>query len=154
MENVLVVDRISKEYPGRKAVSDISFAVTKGSIHGFLGPNGAGKSTTMRMIAGLIPPSNGSITLFGEPVQVSGLHHKNLTGLLPENPPLYLDMTVEKYLALIAEFHKMNKVSDRVDRVVSELNLKDVRKRLIGNLSKGFKQRVGLGQAIIYDAPF
>lgn len=159
MSKILVVDGITKEYPGRVAVSGVSFEVTQGSIHGFLGPNGAGKSTTMRMIAGLIPPTSGTMSLFGEILNPSNLNPSNLKwknqiGLLPENPPLYLDMSVEKYLELIARFHKMDQIKERVDRVLTELSLKDVRKRIIGNLSKGYKQRVGLGQAIIYDAPF
>jgi ABC-2 type transport system ATP-binding protein len=154
MDKVLVVDKISKEYPGRFAVKEVSFEVTKGSIHGFLGPNGAGKSTTMRMIAGLIPATSGSIHLFGEKIDPLNLSYKNQIGLLPENPPLYLDMTVENYLELIARFHKVKTVKENVNKVLEGLSLTEVRKRLIGNLSKGYKQRVGLGQAIIYDAPF
>lgn len=154
MDKVLVVDKISKEYPGRFAVKEASFEVTKGSIHGFLGPNGAGKSTTMRMIAGLIPATSGSIHLFGEKIDPLSLSYKNQIGLLPENPPLYLDMTVENYLELIARFHKVKTVKENVNKVLEGLSLTEVRKRLIGNLSKGYKQRVGLGQAIIYDAPF
>lgn len=154
MDKVLVVDKISKEYPGRFAVKDASFEVSKGSIHGFLGPNGAGKSTTMRMIAGFIPSTSGSIHLFGEKIDPFNLSSKNKIGLLPENPPLYLDMTVEDYLELIARFHKVKTIKENVDKVLTGLSLTQVRKRLIGNLSKGYKQRVGLGQAIIYDAPF
>jgi ABC-2 type transport system ATP-binding protein len=132
----------------------VSFDVLKGSIHGFLGPNGAGKSTTMRMIAGLLPASSGTMTLFGEKVHPDNLNLKNQIGLLPENAPLYLDMPVEKYLTLVAKLHKVAHPQDQVERVMSELSLLDVRKRLIGNLSKGYKQRVGLAQAIVYDAPF
>lgn len=154
MNKILVVDGITKEYPGRTAVSNVSFEVLKGSIHGFLGPNGAGKSTTMRMIAGLMPPTSGSMTLFGETIHPEKLALKNLIGLLPENAPLYLDMPVEKYLTLVARLHKVKNVRDKVDKVMSDLNLLEVRKRLIGNLSKGYKQRVGLAQAIVYDAPF
>lgn len=154
MNKILVVDSITKEYPGRTAVSKVSFEVLKGSIHGFLGPNGAGKSTTMRMIAGLMPPTSGSMTLFGETIHPEKLALKNMIGLLPENAPLYLDMPVEKYLTLVARLHKVKNVRDKVDKVMSDLNLLEVRKRLIGNLSKGYKQRVGLAQAIVYDAPF
>lgn len=154
MDKILVVDSVTKEYPGRTAVSDVSFAVRKGSIHGFLGPNGAGKSTTMRMIAGLLPVSSGSIQLMGHEVVPSSLALKNQIGLLPENPPLYLDMTVEKYLSLVAKLHEVKDIKTQVDKVLVDLSLKDVRKRLIGNLSKGFKQRVGLAQALVYDAPF
>lgn len=154
MDKILVVDKITKEYPGRTAVSEVSFDVHKGSIHGFLGPNGAGKSTTMRMIAGLMPATTGTITLFGEKVEPEKIHLKNKIGLLPENAPLYLDMTVENYLKLVGRLHSVKNLKDQVEKVMTDLSLIDVRKRLIGNLSKGFKQRVGLAQAIVYDAPF
>jgi ABC-2 type transport system ATP-binding protein len=154
MDKILVVDRITKEYPGRTAVSEVSFDVHKGSIHGFLGPNGAGKSTTMRMIAGLMPATSGSITLFGEKVDPEKTTLKNKIGLLPENAPLYYDMSVENYLKFVAKLHSVKNVKDQVEKVMHDLSLLDVRSRLIGNLSKGFKQRVGLAQAIVYDAPF
>lgn len=154
MDNILIVDGVTKEYPGRVAVDSVSFNVKKGSIHGFLGPNGAGKSTTMRMIAGLLPPTTGSITLFGDKVTPGSMKHKNLLGLLPENAPLYPDMTVEGYLTFVGKLHKVSDIPARLDRMVEELSLKEVRKRLIGNLSKGYRQRVGLAQAIFYDAPF
>jgi ABC-2 type transport system ATP-binding protein len=154
MDKILVVDRITKEYPGRTAVSEVSFDVNKGSIHGFLGPNGAGKSTTMRMIAGLMPATSGAITLFGEKVDPEKTTLKNKIGLLPENAPLYYDMSVENYLKFVAKLHSVKNVKDQVEKVMLDLSLIDVRSRLIGNLSKGFKQRVGLAQAIVYDAPF
>jgi ABC-2 type transport system ATP-binding protein len=153
-DKILVVDGVCKEYPGRSAVRDISFEVTKGSIHGFLGPNGAGKSTTMKMIAGLIPSTSGTITLHGEKVDPLNLELKNAVGFLPENPPLYMDMKVEDYLKYVARLHGMKNISQQTEKVMTELSLLEVRKRLIGNLSKGFKQRVGLAQAIIYEAPF
>lgn len=154
MDKILVVDGITKEYPGRTAVSNVSFEVLRGSIHGFLGPNGAGKSTTMRMIAGLMPATSGTMTLFGEAIHPEKLSLKNQIGLLPENAPLYLDMPVEKYLSLVAKLHGVKKVKEQVEKVMTDLSLIEVRKRLIGNLSKGYKQRVGLAQAIVYDAPF
>lgn len=154
MDKILIVDRVTREYPGRVAVSDVSFEVTKGSIHGFLGPNGAGKSTTMKMIAGILPCSAGQIKLFGQSVLPEHMELKNQLGLLPENAPLYLDMKVEKYLHYVARLHQVKKVKEQVDKIIEELSLADVRGRLIGNLSKGFKQRVGLAQAIVYDAPF
>jgi ABC-2 type transport system ATP-binding protein len=154
MDKILVVDNITKEYPGRTAVSGVSFDVMKGSIHGFLGPNGAGKSTTMRMIAGLMPASSGNITLFGEKVEPQKLNFKNQIGLLPENAPLFLDMSVEDYLKFVAKLHSVKNIKEQVDKVMTDLSLIEVRKRLIGNLSKGYKQRVGLAQAIVYDAPF
>ena len=154
MDKILVVDNVTKEYPGRLAVSDLSFQVNKGSIHGFLGPNGAGKSTTMKMIAGMIPASNGVIKLFGQTVSPENLDLKNQLGLLPENAPLYMDMKVESYLRFVAKLHKVAKPHEQVDKVMEELSLTEVKGRLIGNLSKGYKQRVGLAQAIVYDAPF
>ena len=154
MDKILVVDSVTKEYPGRVAVSQVSFQVSRGSIHGFLGPNGAGKSTTMKMIAGILPPSSGSIKLFGEEVLPDQLHLKNQIGLLPENAPLYLDMKVENYLQFVARLHGIKDIKRRSEKVMEDLKLTEVRGRLIGNLSKGFKQRVGLAQAIVYDAPF
>lgn len=154
MDNILVVDGVTKEYPGRVAVDSVSFSVKRGSIHGFLGPNGAGKSTTMRMIAGLMPATSGSITLFGEAVHPDKKNLKNQLGLLPENPPLYFDMTVEDYLRFVGKLHGVKDLADRIEHLVTDLSLESVRKRLIGNLSKGYKQRVGLAQALVYDAPF
>lgn len=153
-DKILVLDSVTREYPGRKAVEDVSFAVEQGSIHGFLGPNGAGKSTTIKMIAGLLPVSSGEITLMGEKVETDRLHLKNLIGLLPENAPLYPDMSVESYLQFIAKLHGVANLQEQVENVMERLSLTEVRTRLIGNLSKGYKQRVGLGQAIVYDAPF
>jgi len=154
MDKILVVDKVTKEYPGRVAVAEVSFQVNKGSVHGFLGPNGAGKSTTMKMIAGILPTTAGQIKLFGQLVLPENRELKNQLGLLPENAPLYLDMKVENYLQYVAKLHQVVKVNQQVEKVMEELNLNEVRGRLIGNLSKGFKQRVGLAQAIVYDAPF
>jgi ABC-2 type transport system ATP-binding protein len=154
MDKILIVDRVTKEYPGRLAVNDVSFQVNKGSIHGFLGPNGAGKSTTMKMIAGILPPTSGEIKLFGHTVLTENTNLKNQLGLLPENAPLYEDMKVETYLQYVAKLHGVKKFKEQVDKVMEELSLTQVKGRLIGNLSKGFKQRVGLAQAIVYDAPF
>lgn len=154
MDKILVVDQVTKEYPGRVAVSDISFQVNQGSIHGFLGPNGAGKSTTMRMIAGMMPSSSGSIQLFGQKVNPENFDLRNQLGLLPENAPLYLDMKVENYIQYVARLHQVKNPKEQTDKVMEELSLTEVKGRLIGNLSKGYKQRVGLAQAIVYDAPF
>jgi len=154
MDKILVVDNVTKEYPGRVAVSNLSFQVNRGSIHGFLGPNGAGKSTTMKMIAGMIPASNGQIKLFGQTVTSENQELRNQLGLLPENAPLYMDMKVESYLKYVAKLHQVSRVNEQVDKIMEELSLTEVKGRLIGNLSKGYKQRVGLAQAIVYDAPF
>ncbi len=154
MDKILVVDSVTKEYPGRVAVKEASFQVSKGSIHGFLGPNGAGKSTTMKMIAGILPSTSGEIRLFGQKVSPENRELKNQLGLLPENAPLYEDMKVEKYLQYVAKLHGVKNTKEQVEKVMEELSLAEVRGRLIGNLSKGYKQRVGLAQAIVYDAPF
>lgn len=154
MNKILQVDQLSREFPGRTVVDGVSFEVQQGSIHGFLGPNGAGKSTTMRMIAGLLPPTKGTVTLFGQKMDSGNQELKGKIGLLPENPPLYFDQSVSDYLHYVAKLHRLEDRSERVDRVLEALSLTDVRRRLIGNLSKGYKQRVGLAQAIIYDAPF
>lgn len=134
MELALKVEHLTKEYPGTIAVNDVSFEVKKGSIHGLLGPNGAGKSTTMKMIAGLIPPTKGILEVHGR------------VGLLAENPPLYLQMKVLDYLGFVAN---INHSSMSIDQVMIKCGLKEVSHRLIGNLSKGFKQRVGIAQAIV-----
>lgn len=152
MNKTLLVDSISKEYPGRQVLKNVSFEVDTGQIHGFLGPNGAGKSTTMKIISGIIPPTKGSVKIFGKSWESDSDDLKNIVGLLPENPPLYMDMTVEKYLKFVAQIHKVKDHSKQLEMVIEALKLQNVRKRLIGNLSKGFKQRVGLAQALIYDA--
>lgn len=152
MNKILVVDSVSKEYPGRMAVKNASFTVTAGSIHGFLGPNGAGKSTTMKMIAGLLPVSRGRIELFGKPIEKQKI--SELIGMLPENPPLYFDMTVRNYIEYVARLHLQKDIKNIVEKIINDLSLKEVADRLIGNLSKGYKQRVGLAQTLVYDAPF
>jgi ABC-2 type transport system ATP-binding protein len=154
MNNILEVDRLSREYPGRRVVDEVSFEVHQGSIHGFLGPNGAGKSTTMRMIAGLLTATSGKVKIFGEEMNTDRQDLKVRIGLLPENPPLYLDQTVADYLHFVAKLHRLKNQKEKVNEVLESLSLTEVRKRMIGNLSKGYKQRVGLAQAIIYDAPF
>lgn len=152
MNKILVVDNVSKEYPGRVAVKNVSFTVKSGSIHGFLGPNGAGKSTTMKMIAGLLPVSSGRIELGGKPLAEQEI--SKFIGMLPENPPLYFDMTVRGYIEYVARLHQIKDINVKVDTILSDLSLSEVSHRLIGNLSKGYKQRVGLAQALVYDAPF
>jgi ABC-2 type transport system ATP-binding protein len=151
MEKMLVVDRVSREYPGRVAVSDISFTVSKGSIHGFLGPNGAGKSTTLKMIAGLLPISSGSIIFNGQRVEVGNGNMNHAIGIMTENPPLFTDQSVFQYLYFVAQLHKVKNLKERVDFVMSELSLHSVKDRLIGNLSRGYKQRVSLAQALVFD---
>ena len=150
MESI-IVDSVTKIYGSRKAVDNLSFKVKKGSIHGFLGPNGAGKTTTMKMIAGVIPPALGNIYINGNNVQENLLKVKASLGVLLENPPLYKDMEVRDYLRYVCQLHKVEKykINDYLDYAIEKLDLKDVEFRLIGNLSKGYKQRVGVAQAIV-----
>lgn len=150
---MIEVNNVTKVYGKRKAVDNISFSVDSGEIVGFLGPNGAGKSSTMKMITGFMPPTSGTIKIAGYDIIEDSLKAKKHIGYLPEVPPLYLDMTVEAYLAFVCELKEVpkDKRKSTVDKVLSEVGLSDVRKRIIKNLSKGYKQRVGLAQAIIGD---
>lgn len=146
------VDHLSKVFGQNHAVNDLSFEVKKGTIHGFLGPNGAGKSTTMRMIAGLLTPSQGRVLVNNLEVQ-SNLHDvKRSIGILLETPPLYKDMEVAEYLSFVARLNLVpkNKVQTYLNNVLEKLSISDIKTRLIGNLSKGYKQRVGIAQAIIH----
>jgi len=145
------VKNLFKYYGDQAAVKDISFNVKKGEIVGFLGPNGAGKSTTMKVITGYIPASGGSVEVCGMPVSVDSLNTRQLIGYLPENNPLYLDMYVKEYLAFVAKIYKMNNVKERVADMINLVGLEVEQKKKIGALSKGYRQRVGLAQAIIHD---
>ncbi len=138
-ELAIEISKLSKAYPGRNALNEISFSVKKGSIHGFLGPNGAGKSTTMKILSGLIPPTSGEFKVNGR------------VGFLPEHPPLYLNMTVKNYLEFVLSIYSDKpKNYAAVEQVISKTGLSSVEERLIGNLSKGFQQRVGIAQAIVH----
>jgi ABC-2 type transport system ATP-binding protein len=148
---VIEVEHVSKVYSGRKVVDDISFKVEKGEILGFLGPNGAGKTTTMRILTCYMPSTEGTARIAGYDVFEQGMEVRKRIGYLPENPPLYPEMTVDSYLHFVAKIKgtasrvRKNQVDDAVDRC----NLGDVRRRIIGRLSKGYKQRVGLAQALL-----
>ena len=148
----IVVDQLSKSFGARLAVDNISFSIEHGTIHGILGPNGAGKTTTMRMLAGLTQPSSGKISIMGQG-QESEVQFKNLVGLLPEEPPLYLDMTVTAFLLWVAKLHNLKKdqAQYQLDLMLKNLDLKHVSTRLIGNLSKGYKQRVAMASTLIFD---
>ena len=151
MSEALFVDNISKEFTGRPILQDISFSISKSSVHGFLGPNGAGKSTTMNIIAGLLKPSRGKVLIFGKDVDPNwrGLY----IGLLPEHPPLYLNMKVNEYLKFVKEIYSLAKKvnSSFVDYILNRCGLTSVLHRRIGYLSKGFRQRVALAGAIIHN---
>ncbi len=145
------VTNLTKFYGEQAAVRDISFSVAKGEIVGFLGPNGAGKSTTMKIITGFIPSTSGEIKVCGLPVDVDSLNTRQLIGYLPEHNPLYLDMYVKEYLEFVAKIYKMSNVKDRVSDMVKAVGLEVEQNKKIGALSKGYRQRVGLAQAIIHD---
>ncbi|MFK8039102.1 MAG: gliding motility-associated ABC transporter ATP-binding subunit GldA [Crocinitomicaceae bacterium] len=152
------VKNVSKYYGDQAAVNDISFEVNSGEIVGFLGPNGAGKSTTMKMITCFIPASNGSIKVCGLDVNEQSLEVRKKVGYLPENNPLYLDMYVKEYLAFVAGIYnqsvkKTDKISvkNRVSEMVKLVGLTKEQNKKIGALSKGYRQRVGLAQAMIHN---
>src|SRR5262245_51328191 len=150
---MLEVSDITKIYGTRTVVDRVSFTVPKGEILGFLGPNGAGKTTTMRIIAGYVPPTSGTAKVAGFDVQEQPLEVKKRIGYLPEHPPLYRDMLVRAYLDFVARLRGVprRQVKPRVDRALERCGLGDVSGRLIGLLSKGYQQRVGLAQAILHE---
>ena len=151
MSLAIHLKNITKEYPGIKALNGIDLKVKRGTIHGFLGPNGAGKSTAMNIIAGLTPPSSGEVYIDGEAVLEDDSIAKAKIGLLPKHPPLYLNMRVEDYLNFCQEINGGRDVED-CQRVIARCGLASVKGRLIGNLSKGFRQRVGIAQSLVFGA--
>jgi ABC-2 type transport system ATP-binding protein len=147
----LKAEKLHKDYPGVTAVQQLDFTIDSGVVHGFLGPNGAGKSTSLRMMCGLLRPTSGRVLVEGfDPVE-QPFEVKSRVGLLPENPPLYRDMTVNEYLTFTARLHQVKAIQDAVDRVLTLTNTTHVANRLIGNLSKGYRQRVGIAQALVHD---
>jgi ABC-2 type transport system ATP-binding protein len=149
---VIEVDHLSKRYGPFTAVDDVSFRVESGQILGFLGPNGAGKTTTMRIITGYMPATSGKATVAGFDVFEQPIEAKQRTGYLPETPPLYPDMTVREYLTFVAKIKGVRShVRDRVDEVMKRTWVADMADRHCAKLSKGYKQRVGLAQAIIHN---
>lgn len=150
---MIEVNRVSKYYSDFKALDEVSFNVEKGEILGLLGPNGAGKTTTMRIITGYMPASVGTVKVCGYDIFENPRQVKKMIGYLPENLPLYHDMKASSYLRYIAELKLVpkEKINKSIDRVLEICGLTKVSNRLIGNLSKGYKQRVGLAQAMIHD---
>ncbi len=148
---MIEVTDLTKRYGDHLAVDHLSFKVEKGQIYGFLGPNGAGKSTTMNIITGYLAASGGTVTIDGHDVQQEPEEAKKCVGYLPEMPPLYLDMTVEEYLRFAAELKKVPRAErmGQVEQVMEMTRITDMRGRLIKNLSKGYRQRVGLAQALL-----
>jgi len=147
----LSVKNITKQYKKQIAVDDISFEIKSGEIVGFLGPNGAGKSTTMKIISCFIPPTKGTVTVCGFDVSNDDLKVKKKVGYLPESNPLYYDMYVKEFLSFIASLHKINNKKERIKEMIEMVGLQNEQHKKIGTLSKGYKQRVGLAQAMIHD---
>jgi len=144
---------LSKRYADIVAVDDVSFTVGRGEVVGFLGPNGAGKTTTMRMLTGFLPPTDGGASIAGHDIFADPLAARRAVGYLPETPPLYPEMSVRAYVAYVARIKDVPRAKRRgaVDSAIERCGLAHVHRQVIGTLSKGFRQRVGLAQAIVHD---
>ena len=153
MAGMIEVNNLTKYYGNYPAVENVSFEVRKGEILGFLGPNGAGKTTTMRIITGFMPPTSGTVKVAGYHVVDQSLQARKYIGYLPETVPLYTDMTVEGYLNFMGTLRGMNpkRIRVRTGEVIGLCRLGDYRRSLIGKLSKGFRQRVGIAQAVLHE---
>ena len=150
---MIELKNITKYYGDFPAVTDISFKIEKGEIVGLLGPNGAGKSTTMKMITGFMPPTSGELTVGGNDIVSQSIEARRKIGYLPETVPLYTDMTVYSYIEYMGMLRGLSKknIKSKVDNVIEICKLGDYRNSLISKLSKGFRQRVGISQAIIHE---
>ncbi len=146
------VSQVTRAYGQQKALNNISFEIASGEVVGFLGPNGAGKSTMMKIITGYLPPTTGKVTVCGLDVSLNSLEHKRKIGYLPEHNPLYLDMYVREYLTHIAGLYKLGRsTKKRVEEIIDMTGLTSERTKKISELSKGYRQRVGLAQALLPD---
>jgi len=147
------VEHLTKYYGDFIAIDDVTFTVNRGEIVGFLGPNAAGKTTTMRIITGFLPPSAGTVRISGQDILQHSLEARRLIGYMPETVPLYTDMSVREYLAFMGSIRKMGPAAraQRADYVIERMKLNDYANTLIGRLSKGFRQRVGIAQAILHE---
>jgi ABC-2 type transport system ATP-binding protein len=152
-EALVQVENLSRFYQNHRAISQLSFTLKAGEVLGFLGPNGAGKSTTMQVITGNLAPSEGEVSIAGNDILEAPREAKQHLGYLPEQPPVYRDASVDEYLRYCARLHRIarGQVTASVDRAKQLCGLEDVGRRLIGNLSKGYQQRVGIAQAIVHD---
>jgi len=152
-EALVQVENLSRFYQNHRAISHLSFTLKAGEVLGFLGPNGAGKSTTMQVITGNLAPSEGEVSIAGHDILEAPKAAKRYLGYLPEHPPVYRDASVDEYLRYCARLHRIprGQVLASVDRIKQLCGLEDVGQRLIGNLSKGYQQRVGIAQAIVHD---
>ncbi len=151
MDLSIQVEHLSKLYKQQKAIDDLNFNINSGEIVGFLGPNGAGKTTTMKILTGYIPPSSGKAFVNGLDVEENAIEVRKLIGYLPEHNPLYTDMYVKEYLEFVASIYKLSNKKQRVDDMIELTGLTLERHKKIGQLSKGYRQRVGLAQAIIHN---
>jgi len=150
---MIEVENLSKSYGPREAIKNLSFQIEKGEVVGFLGPNGAGKSTTMNILSCIMPASSGTAKICGFDIFEQSLEIRKLIGYLPETPPLYSDMVVTDFLAFAS---RLRNISSRetplaVERVIEQCSLKEVKNRIIGRLSKGYQQRVGIAQALVHN---
>lgn len=148
---MIEVNELTRYYGQKRAISNVSFKVNKGEILGLLGPNAAGKTTTMRILTCYMPPTSGSATVGGYDIFDQSMQIREITGYLPENPPVYTDLVVKDYLNFVAQIKGIdkNKIKSEVDSVIEKANVGDVKSRVIGKLSKGYKQRVGLAQCLL-----
>lgn len=148
---MIEVRELTKSYGDRKAIDQISFSIKKGEVVGFLGPNGAGKTTTMKIITGFMAPTSGSVSVGGFDVFENPIEVKRRIGYLPETPPVYGDMRVDEYLTFVAKLKGVepSKIKSQVDMALQKTDLGSVSRRLIQNLSKGYRQRVGISQALV-----
>lgn len=153
---MITIENLTKYYGTNRAVNGISFTINDNEILGFLGPNGAGKSTTMNMISGYLPMSDGTVTIYGSDITKDPIAAKKNIGYLPEIPPVYPDMKVKEYLSFCAGLKQIpsRDRKDEIERVSKLLKIKDVENKLIRNLSKGYKQRVGFAQALLGNPKF
>lgn len=150
---MIELKNVTKKFGNKTAVDEISFKIEKGDIVGFLGPNAAGKTTTMRIITGFFPPTSGQVKIAGYDISKDSIAVKEKIGYMPENVPLYKELTVYSYLKFIAEIKGVpkDKIESRIEKAMKEVGISQVKNTIIGKLSKGFRQRVGLAQAIIND---
>ncbi len=150
---MIQVENLTKRYAGGEAVRGITFSVEKGEVVGFLGPNGAGKSTTMRMLTGYLPPTDGQMEVAGAKLPKDSLLVRQRIGYMPENVPLYPEMRVEEFLEYRGRLKRVSRgeIDHRVSLVLDQCGLSEVRKKIIGSLSKGFRQRVGLADALVHN---
>ncbi len=148
---MIIVENLSKSYGEQTAVDQLSFTASPGKVVGFLGPNGAGKSTTMKMLTGFLLPDMGTASICGFDIVKQDMEVKRCLGYLPEHNPLYLDLYVKEALAFMADVYRIENKNSRIAEVIEQTGLGDEQHKRIGSLSKGYRQRVGLAQAIIHD---